>query len=571
GVTDPSTPGNYEISTFTYGSGEDQRRSEYAEGVTYKTSSVDATRLLPDWKGKKKKWRERYWGFGVDSFPINGRVYMPEGEGPFPVIIIVHGNHSMIDYSDDGYGYLGELLASRGFITVSVDENFINGHWSGDFRGKEMPVRGWLLLKHLEQWQTWNQSSDHSLAGKVNLSEVLLIGHSRGGEAVSIAAAFNELPYFPDNAQETFDFNFGIKGVVTLAPTDYRYQRQITLKDVSYLSLQGSYDADEVSFWGMRPYRRLTFSPNSEAFKAGVYLHRANHGQFNTTWGRTDFGGTMAWLLNTAPMMLGQEQQQAAQIFITAFAEATLHRERQYLPIFKNVATARNWLLDNYYLTHFQTAQTSILVDFEEDIDLTTAGEKRFIQTKNLTVWREEDLSTRDQGSQENNAVVLGWDYGKEINADSLARFTVVLPDSAELSLDTLGSMLITLAAGDIQWLPPGENQEADQELQKEPSPDATIVLTDRSGHTAQRLISDTKPIAPRLQTRFTKLAFLDSDMIGADWEVQPETFHFPLDSFELASTTFDFRELHKISLVFDQATSGVIVVDDIGFSTQQP
>ena len=61
---------------------------------------------------------------------------MPEGEGPFPLTLIVHGNHNMIDYSDEGYGYLGNLLASRGIIVVSVDQNFINGHWSGDFMGK---------------------------------------------------------------------------------------------------------------------------------------------------------------------------------------------------------------------------------------------------------------------------------------------------------------------------------------------------------------------------------------------------------------------------------------------------
>ena len=53
---------------------------------------------------------------------------MPEGEGPFPLTLIVHGNHNMIDYSDDGYGYLGSLLASRRIIAVSVDENFLNGH-----------------------------------------------------------------------------------------------------------------------------------------------------------------------------------------------------------------------------------------------------------------------------------------------------------------------------------------------------------------------------------------------------------------------------------------------------------
>ena len=299
GLKNPVSTGVFNIEKFTYGNGTDSKREEFAEGVKFKTPTVDANLLLPDWKDKKKKWRERYWKFGVKEFPLNGRVFLPKGEGKFPLVLIVHGNHSMIDYSDDGYGYLGELLASHGMITVSVDENFINGHWSGDFRGKEMPTRAWLLLKHLEQWKRWNTSPDHELYQKIDMNQIMLVGHSRGGEAVSIAAVFNKLPHYPDNAMEKFDFNFNIKGVVSIAPTDYRYHRKMNLENVNYLSLQGSYDSDEVSFWGMRPYHRMKFTDDGDYIKAGVYIHRANHGQFNSTWGRTDFGPPSGWILNT--------------------------------------------------------------------------------------------------------------------------------------------------------------------------------------------------------------------------------------------------------------------------------
>ena len=91
------------------------------------------------------KSRKKYWGFDPKAFPINGRVWYPDGAGPFPLVLIVHGNHNMKDFSDPGYGYLGELLASRGFILASVDENFINGGLRGENDG-----RGWLLLEHLE-------------------------------------------------------------------------------------------------------------------------------------------------------------------------------------------------------------------------------------------------------------------------------------------------------------------------------------------------------------------------------------------------------------------------------------
>ena len=62
-----------------------------------------------------------------------------------------------VDAIHPGYGYLGELFASRGFITVSVDENFLNGSWVGGLE-KENDARGWMLLQHLKVWRRWNQT-----------------------------------------------------------------------------------------------------------------------------------------------------------------------------------------------------------------------------------------------------------------------------------------------------------------------------------------------------------------------------------------------------------------------------
>ncbi|MEK6478974.1 hypothetical protein WJR50_15615 [Catalinimonas sp. 4WD22] len=568
GLENPASQGDYEVQTFTYGSGNDQKREEYAEAVRFKTPAVDASLLLPEWKGDKKKWRERYWGFGVTEFPLNGRVYLPEGEGPFPLVLIVHGNHSMIDYSDGGYAYLGELLASRGFITVSVDENFINAHWSGDFRGKEMPARAWLLLKHLEQWKKWNNSPEHELSGKVDMDNIMLVGHSRGGEAVCIAAVFNELLYFPDNADEEFNFNYNIKGVVSIAPTDYRYHRQIDLENVNYLSLQGSYDSDEISFWGMRTYRRLAFADSSNYFKAGVYLHQANHGQFNASWGRADFGAPAKWLLNTEPMLSGEEQREAAKVFISAFTEAALHDDKSYLPLFKNAVLARDWLPQEYYLTHFYDQHTQTLVDFEDDMDITTASEFAELKAENTVIWREENLSTRDGESQQNNAVVLGWDYGKEMQPDALASYEIVLKDSLGVQIDSSGSMLVTLAAGDYRELKQQDKEQNSSDEREEPTLNFSIVLSDRDGKTASMQLSDEKKIAPMLKTRFMKTASLSKDMIGDEWEVQPETFHLPLSKFQQNDSSFDLQQLRQIEFVFDQNNYGVIILDDIGFET---
>ena len=101
-------------------------------------------------------------------------MWYPEGDGPFPVVLVVHGNHNPRDFSDPGYAYLGQLLASRGYIVTSVDMNFINGGIRGENDG-----RGWLLLKHLDAWKEFGERDDTPFTGKVDLQRVGLIGHSR--------------------------------------------------------------------------------------------------------------------------------------------------------------------------------------------------------------------------------------------------------------------------------------------------------------------------------------------------------------------------------------------------------
>jgi hypothetical protein len=77
----------------------------------------------------------------------------------------------MSDFSDPGYEYLGELLASRGFILASLDENFLNG---GLFHEppKQQAVRGWMLLEHLKLWRTWNATPGNPFYKKVEVDNV---------------------------------------------------------------------------------------------------------------------------------------------------------------------------------------------------------------------------------------------------------------------------------------------------------------------------------------------------------------------------------------------------------------
>ena len=115
-------------------------------------------------------------------------------------MLVVHGNHRDLDFSDPGYAYLGELMASRGFIFVSVDQNFINGS-PADFPNgmkNENDARGWLLLEHLRLFHEWNEAVDNPFRGLVDMDNIAVMGHSRGGEAAAVAEFFNRLPYYPE-------------------------------------------------------------------------------------------------------------------------------------------------------------------------------------------------------------------------------------------------------------------------------------------------------------------------------------------------------------------------------------
>ena len=116
-----------------------------------------------------------------------------------------------------------------------------------------------MMLQHLKLWREWNKAEGHPFCGKVDLDDIGLIGHSRGGEAAAIAGSFNRLPFYPDDATVEFDFGFNIKAIVAIAPSDRQYRptgRPTPLENVNYLTLQGAHDADVSSFSGARQYNR---------------------------------------------------------------------------------------------------------------------------------------------------------------------------------------------------------------------------------------------------------------------------------------------------------------------------
>src|SRR5260370_31669111 len=105
------------------------------------------------------------------------------------MVVFAHVDHKPLENSTPGYLYLCRLLASHGVVAATIDVNFLNGANFGENDGRAI-----VHLEHLKQFRTWNNTATHPLRGKVDLNRILIVGHSRGGEAVGHASFFNRLP-----------------------------------------------------------------------------------------------------------------------------------------------------------------------------------------------------------------------------------------------------------------------------------------------------------------------------------------------------------------------------------------
>src|SRR6185436_16840972 len=115
----------------------------------------------------------------------------------------------------------------------------------------ETRVRAWMLLQHLAQWRDWNADPMTPVFGKVDMDHIGLMGHSRGGEAVAVANAFNSLGRYPDDATLAFPFGFKLGAIVAIAPADGQYtprNRPTPMRDTNDFVIHGSMDGDVYSF-----------------------------------------------------------------------------------------------------------------------------------------------------------------------------------------------------------------------------------------------------------------------------------------------------------------------------------
>ena len=560
-LEDPGAAGPFGVTTFTYGSGTD-RRPAFGTDVLLRTATVDASRALDPIGGGADELRRLYWGFGADALPLNGRAWMPEGDGPFPLVLVVHGNHAMGVANEAGYAYLGEHLASRGFITASVDESFLNGSWAGDYGGDEQDVRAWLLLLHLDQWRSWSATPGGPLEGKVDMDRVALVGHSRGGEAAAVAASLADLDGSFNPTLRPWPVGLAVRAVVAIAPSDGQFGPNVRLQGVDLLELAGGHDADARAWSGIRQYNRTT--PREGGFKAALYAYRANHGQFNTAWGRGDQGPWSAAVLNLRPILDEEAQRDLARTAIGAFLEASLHDRPGYRGLFTRPMTGREWLPDDVYLVRSDDGGTAALVDVEGSGG---AAPGLTMVTTGLTSARGGLLPLRalqdDQGAR---GAVLAWEAGAGEAAWGVSGIA-----GTGLAAGAGGAPELRLALANATAPSGGGAMSAPGTAL-----DPLVALTTTDGVTVALPLSTWGALPPPLATRLVKngltaelakVSGLDLTL-RAPADVVIQGYAIPLAAFAAADPAFVPERLDAVELRIPRGAGGRLAVATFGLAT---
>lgn len=515
--------GPYESASLTYGTDLDCDIKSDVFDLTY-------------YEKPGKVWTWLYKGaFGTDFYavPIAGKIWYPLGTSDCPVLFIVHGAHDYTVPSHLGYDYLGEYLSSHGYVVVSVDENIINLHGANSSRAI-------LFLENIKQVFAWNDDETSIIHGLIDEANVVIAGHSRGGETVATAYLLNEYRCFPENAEVELDYHFLIKGIIAIAPTVDQYlpaDRSVAISNVNYLLLHGSHDQDVTRVMGEKQYNNVSYNGLRDCFKSGVYIYGANHGQFNDEWGLHDSGMPFS-LFNNENNFIGMEdQKQILKVLTKTFLDVTLKDDDTYRSLFYDIDSYSEYLPETAYSQRYESSDLQSLNNFEDNTDTKTSDDSTaVIEVNGATRWQERARSTGLDGDRENHVLEI------ETKEDSDCSIVIDIPVT---NLET-GSFSFSIA------------DMTEKTASEDDFMEYSVEMTDINGN---RVVSKTpKKIFSSWKTELYK-----TDSIMNEYIYKHPFSTVIIDSSEFSyNGNFDMTSVKCINLIIKDR-GRTIQIDDIG------
>ncbi len=227
------------------------------------------------------------------TLEVRGSAFVPVGKpGKSPVIVLVHGNHGSCDSgsapactffkrNDEGYAYLAENLATWGYSVFSLDQDQMMSRQDGSF-GKGMHQRRLLIAALLDGLYAANDGTLPAgpavqnvagLVGKLDFTRIGMMGHSRGGDAVSSFIEYNRMR--PEGRR------YPLRGVISLAPVDYERRAPY---GTPYMTILPMCDGDVSNLQGARLYERGQHREEAAYPLIQSAQLGGNHNWYNSVW-----------------------------------------------------------------------------------------------------------------------------------------------------------------------------------------------------------------------------------------------------------------------------------------------
>jgi hypothetical protein len=255
----------------------------------------------------------------------------PEGSKPVP--------------SHRGYLQAQELLASQGYVTVSISANGVNAQDNGQLDAGAQ-ARSTLIRHHLADWADWAGAGRGGAPDVVkqapiaDMSNVFLMGHSRGGEGTN-RAAMDSISPPPGDTGYTGPVRWTIKGNLMIGPTIFG---QNPAPDVPSATILPGCDGDVADLQGQMYLDATRGVSRGTALHSALYFVGANHNFFNTEWtpgqaeapANDDFGTPPEDAVcspGTPTRLTERQQQTAGATYIAAAARLFVAGDNRVLPL----------------------------------------------------------------------------------------------------------------------------------------------------------------------------------------------------------------------------------------------
>jgi hypothetical protein len=333
----------------------------------------------------------------------------------YPLLLFLHGEHSTcgtgsnprVDDNDQytttgtcptgyqpapshrGYDYIASELAQRGYIVVSINTNRgINKGVGVSGDDGLILARGRMVLRHLQRLSQWDRGAlptppalGVNLQGRIDFSQVGLMGHSRGGEGMRAAYQQYRDAGSPWPGRIVTPVNF--RGIFEIAATDRMSSRVLNATSTKWVGLFGMCDNDAAHMDSVAAFDRMVgiFNESNPTFKATYSVWGANHNYFNTEWQKPDSTGCRehrAMFLEGPTVTGSAEQRQSAFYPVLAFVTANVGPAQN--PALNNLFDTKSPIIselpiDRGYIPGANTSHSRQLEDFTAATGTSTFGQ----------------------------------------------------------------------------------------------------------------------------------------------------------------------------------------------------